>query len=490
MGVMRFVVPVPERITEETLQQAYLAAIDRTAWPVRVRLDGALLVLERTVSESASLTIPWPVQGHGLLALSTATLIEQPQPYRLVLELARGTISQLRNQLAEWQQIGLVAPEAVTVKMREAIQQFAQAAVTQDDPQSPLVAQAALQTAVDAGQLLATAYAEQMIAARRRNAAKLPALLGADLGTQMLDDASARQFLAAFNAAVVPMSWREVEVSAGDFDWTVTDQQVEWCRSHNVRICAGPLLYLDPRGLPDWVYLWEDDLDNLVASISEFVTAAVNRYRGKVDLWLAGARLNTSEALSLSEEENLRLAAHVLQLVRKIDPATPLIVSLEQPWGEYMGRREVDFAPLHFADALVRAGLELRAIMLEANFGCFRGGSLPRGPLELSRQLDYWSLLGLPLFLSVSVPSAAGDDALAQRHVKLPADSWTLQMQQAWIARNMPLLLAKPTVQGVFWNQLSDAQPHDFPHAGLFDSQRRPKPALRTLAALRQGCLR
>ena len=490
MGVMRFVVPVPERITEDTLQQAYLAALDRTAWPVRVRLEGSLLVLERTVSESASLTIPWPVAGHGLLALSTATLVEQPQPYHLPLELARGTINQLRNQLCDWQLIGLAVPEAVTLKLRQAVERFGHAAVMRDDPQSPQAAQEAIETALDAGQLLTAAYADQAIAARRRNGAKLPALLGADLGSSLLDEQTARQFLATFNAAMVPVCWREVEQNEGDFSWSLSDTQIDWCRSHGLRVCAGPLLHFDPRGLPDWLYLWEDDVENLLAAISDFVTAAVTRYRGKVDLWLTGARLNTGEALSLSEEDNLRLAAHVLQLVHRLDPTTPMLISLEQPWGEYMGRREVDFAPLHFADALVRAGLDLRAIMLEANFGCFRGGSLPRSPLELNRQLDYWSLLGLPLFVSLNVPSATCDDLLAVRHVKLPADSWSLQMQQAWVARNLPLILAKPTVQGVFWNQLSDSQPHDFPHAGLFDEHRQVKPALRTLAALRQGYLR
>ena len=32
--------------------------------------------------------------------------------------------------------------------------------------------------------------------------------------------------------------------------------------------------------------------------------------------------------------------------------------------------------------------------------------------------------------------------------------------------------LAKPMVQGVIWNQLRDSDPHDFPHGGLFDDRR------------------
>jgi hypothetical protein len=54
----------------------------------------------------------------------------------------------------------------------------------------------------------------------------------------------------------------------------------------------------------------------------------------------------------------------------------------------------------------------------------------------------------------------------------------------------VPLMLAKPSVQGVFWNQLRDNLPHDLPHAGLWNDRRQAKPALRTLAAIRAAWLR
>jgi hypothetical protein len=72
----------------------------------------------------------------------------------------------------------------------------------------------------------------------------------------------------------------------------------------------------------------------------------------------------------------------------------------------------------------------------------------------------------------------------------MPPDSWTPAAQQAWAARFVPLALAKPSVQGVVWNQLHDSEPHDFPHGGLFDADRQAKPALRTLAAIRKTHLK
>ena len=141
-----------------------------------------------------------------------------------------------------------------------------------------------------------------------------------------------------------------------------------------------------------------------------------------------------------------------------------------------MGRREVDFPPLHFADALVRAGLELQGLVLEVNLGYGPGCTLPRRPLEFSRQLDYWSMLGLPLYVAITAPSDVGDDPLAGRRGPLPAGSWTPQSQQVWIARHVPLILAKPAVQGIIWNQFRDAVPHEFPHGGLLDEHGRAKP--------------
>ena len=489
MGQMRFLISPPDRLTEEVLQLAYMSGLDRTPWLVRVKADGPALTVDRSVSDSGSLTIPWHVEGHGLLGLSTGTLIERLEPYRLPLELARGAINQLRAHLFEWQAIGLAVPRPVGEKLHAAVEQFSAAVVDQAEPAAGVQAQAALRLALDASQLLAGAYAEQVIGFRRRSSGKLPTLLGGDLAGPMLENGTAAQFLAAFNAARVPMPWSEVEAMEGRFAWSAIDSQIDWCRAQGLKVCAGPLVQLDARGLPDWAYLWEDDFDNLAAAAGEFVQAAVQRYRGKVDLWQCAARINSTDLLALTEEENLRLAASLLHLVGQLDPETPLAISIDQPWGEYMGRRACDFPPLHFADALVRARLDLKALMLEINLGCFRGATMPRSELELSRLLDYWSLLGLPLWVSLTIPSSDADDPAAVRKMKIPAGSWNLESQQVWTSRYVPMILAKPGVQAVYWNQFRDIPGHDFPNAGLMNDHRQAKPALRTLTTIRSACL-
>ena len=51
------------------------------------------------------------------------------------------------------------------------------------------------------------------------------------------------------------------------------------------------------------------------------------------------------------------------------------------------------------------------------------------------------------------------------------------------------MILAKPNVQGLYWNQFRDIPGHDFPNAGLMNDHRQAKPALRTLTTIRSACL-
>ena len=286
MGLMRFVVSEPERITEEALRKAYLSGIDRIAWKVEVGMESGQLAIRRTVSDSANLHVPWPVEGRGRLTLSTASLMEQSRPYHLPLELARGTIGQLGNQLAEWRTLGLTVPEKVTETLSEAVRCFGRAAVGGEDLQeSAKLAEQAIRLALDAADALVISYVDQATAVRRTAAEKQPVLLGGNLGSRLPGQSTAEQFLRSFNAAVVPACWREIETSQGKHRWTVCDRQIEWCRAQALRVCAGPLLQLDPRALPDWLYLYEDDFDNIFSCVAEFARAILTRYRGKVDFF-------------------------------------------------------------------------------------------------------------------------------------------------------------------------------------------------------------
>jgi len=490
MGVMRFIVSPPDRITPETAQLAYMSGLDRIPWRGVAHLVGDRLVFDRDVSDSGNLFVPWPVDGHGTLILATGCLMERDQPYQLPLELARGEIAQFRNQLAEWRSIGLEVPDPVLRLGDEAVRLFTQAiARSADRDASAHLAEQSLAVSLTAADRLAACYVEQAWAVRRATRQRRP-WLGVDLGTTFLDESTARQLAPAFTAARVPLAWADVESSESTRDWTVPDRLVRWCRDRRWCTCVGPLVQFGPGSSPDWLYLFEDDFAGLQSAIAEYVEAAVSRYRGQVDLWQCAGRPNTTDFLSLEEEEMVQLTARVVEQVRSLDPQTPVVVGFDQPWGEYVGRRDVDFPPIYFADALLRANLGISGLLLEINLGYHPGGTLPRDPLDLSRQLDAWSALGVPLYVSICVPSADPPDPLARRRDRPLEPARTPKTQHAWLARLLPLILAKPYVQGVLWSQLHDSIPHDFPHASLFDFHRRPKPALPLLTSLSEALSR
>jgi len=204
------------------------------------------------------------------MMFSTASLMEQETPYLLPLELARGTVSQLADQLFEWKSIGLVVPDGLSELVSESIRQLAGAAMAQDDPAAASVlAEKVLHTAAQAANQLAKVYAEQALAFGGARRASLRVILGADLGTGSSIITPPGIFSRLSTAANVPVRWRDVEAVEGRYDWSVPDKQIEWCRAHDLLVSAGPLLPFDAHALPDWLALWEGDMDNLLVFFTD-----------------------------------------------------------------------------------------------------------------------------------------------------------------------------------------------------------------------------
>jgi hypothetical protein len=181
-------------------------------------------------------------------------------------------------------------------------------------------------------------------------------------------------------------------------------------------------------------------------------------------------------------------------MARSLDPRTPVFVSFDQPWGEYLTGGKSGLSPLHFAEMLIRTDLGLAGIGLEMNMGYRADGIYARDVLEINELLDVWSLLGLPLIVMLAIPSSSSVDP---RAISAPAkpmpgfieDPEMPESQKAFADRLIPLLLAKQSVYGVAWNQVFDSLPHHFANAGLFTADDAPKPALGSLLALRRAHL-
>ena len=492
MGLMRFLVHDRHVLGGDgALARVYMSGLEEIPWRCRVAWDNGLLVIEREESDSGNVHVPWPCGASGLMMLTTACLMERERPYLLEVELARGTLNTIRNQIATWRQMGLILSTALDEQLAASGRRFAQAATCQHEPATAAAhAGEAIALAVQVGRELGVTYTQQALGVRRQQTPKLTTLLATNLGSRSFNDSIAKSIVETFHTGVVPIGWRQLEIGEGRRDWTATDQQIQWCQRSGLKVCAGPLLQMDATGIPDWIYLWEGDFDNLLTCMLDHVRAVVGRYRGKVQLWQVAGRVNCGKFLGLSEEQRLRTVVRAVDAVREIDQRTPLVVCFDQPWGEYLAGQEMDLAPIHFADALARSNLGLSGLGLEINSGYFPGGTLPHSMLDFSRHLDRWSTLGLPLMITLTAPSSGAADPHAALGVqpldRAAGEPPTPQSQSDWAADFLPLMLSKNCVQVICWNQLRDAAPHDLPHGGLFDADDHPKPLLSTLRALRR----
>lgn len=491
MGVMRFIVDRPELLSDwPELQRGFLSGFDQSIWPTRVERFDSVVTCRRASSDSGRFQVAWPVAGFGRPMVSTASLPEREEPYVLAVELARGKIVQLRNQLAFWQWSGMQIPDEVAPLQRSAQRLLAQAVARQSDlAAASALAQQALEQAFQGADLLTRAYVRQRLGVRHAQYPQLPTVLGCSLGDTLLPDEQEQVFAGMFSGAGIPVQWRVIEPREGEYHWDVSDHQVEWALRHRLLIRGGPLLDLGPGGLPTWLSNWSHDLWNLQSFVCDFVETALTRYLGKIRIWELAARANTGGALELPEDARLTLVAKILEAARRVDEDGQFLLRIDQPWGDYQVEGRHRLSPLQFADALLRAGISLATINLEIAVGYHPTGSPSRDLLEFSRLIDTWSGLGIPLQVTLAFPSTGGSDPKLTLPSEVEPRSWrepVSELTQAkWLEEHVSLLLAKPGVVAVFWNHLSDAQPHRYPHAGLLAADGRAKPALDSLRQLR-----
>jgi hypothetical protein len=467
---MQFIVPNRSRLPAGAVESAYLANLEESPYRTRASWQGDWLTLDRDEAESATLTIPWIAGDRQPLALSTGTLVERSRPYVLPVELARGTVYRLRTYAFAWQSLGLVLPDGFEDLLHQVLERFARAATSQERPAAAgELAEQALDMALAASGSLCAAYGEQSLPARRGAASRAPFLVGVTLDEQPPDPSFAEHLLATCNTLAVPFTWRSIESTENARSWQVFDAQLAWCQARQMRICGGPLVRLDPDALPDWLDPGAD-FEGLLAKVERHLLAVVERYAGRVQLWNCSAGLNTGVALPISEEQRLRLAVRAVEIVRAADHNTPIITTLDQPWGEYLRDERRQLSPIHLADVLVRGDLGLSGFGLTINIGLGRRATLPRDVLEISRQIDRWSVFNLPLLVELTLP---------------PGESKEQGSERTWIEQVSPVLLGKPAVQAVLWGQLSDGGNNPFPDRGLFDRDGHAKAAFHAFSTIR-----
>ncbi len=491
MGVLKFRLVPPELAGKHpALRKAYVTGPDRTPGRSSVEIRPGMMAIHREASESGRIHVPWAVSGYGEPVIGTATLAERPAPYDLSVELARGKLNDVLNQTSDWTQMGLVVPSAVTESIASARAGLARAATNRDRPEESASASAkSLEGSLSAARGLVESYTKQLLRRRLDHTRPLPTVMACGLEGVTKPSAWSAVLPNVFHAGRARMSWASIAPDEGKRRWDETDAQVQWAKKQGMTVTAGPLIEFRPGATPDWLWLWEGDYDEIQTQVVDQVRQVMTRYAGKVSAWHLVHRAAGYEFLGLSEEEQVRLTAQIIQTARRHLPDAQLIVDFDRPWAEWMTASTFQLGPLHLADSLARAELGLGGIGLEIAPGFSSYGSHVRDLLDFSKLLDLFALVNLPLHVSFACPSSSAADAMAADGVKVEPGQWPKPpdpaSQREWASQWVALAAAKPFVRSVTWLQGSDAAPHVFPNSGLGRVDGSAKPVLDWFAEFR-----
>jgi len=438
MGSLAFVIPShisPER--RECLNSAALAGgYDMAPVPTRIEFDAGKLTLTKEANESGYIIVPWPGAGGRQICIST-TLRERPEPYHLLIELARGRINQLRCQTVEWEAIGLSLEPAEQEEIRALARVFGRAVRDPDEPGADALAEEALERSAMASIRLSAAFAEQLLHTRVGDEGPLETRVGICL-TTIPPTESQTMFRAQFNAVKLVPQWHRIEVDEGSYDWSDFDALVDWSLNTGIQTTIGPMIDLTETELPQWAARLVRDKVALSAAMCDFVQVGVRRYQERVRSWQVCAGFNYVDRYGWDEDERISLAARLLEAARTVDSDLSHVLGISQPWGDYLISEEHTYSPLVFADTLIRSGFTFTSVELEVFVGNGARAGHERDAIILYRLVELFGLLSIPL--EISFGERGRDPAAA-------APDWTIPSA---------LAMSLPQVAGVHWD-LPDA---------------------------------
>lgn len=488
MPKLTFHIPNQLTISDADCRVIHAVGCDRLVRCTSVKHAGHRLVLELLETDGVKIRVPFRDAQRTPHMLSTCSLrVDNKTPYNLLLELARGTLFRFRNLTQTCIQAGLDLLDVTQRLLDDSTESFAQAVTAPDQPEAAnKLALASLNDALQGLSQLEHIYATASFHSISTQTKDRAFLRGLALNEPLSEEITPL-LTNSLNTILIEPSWKKCETEIGHFHWQEVDDTLAAIRQQGLAAVLGPMFSLDRFTTPDWLYLWENDFEEVLSAVQKYAEAMVQHFRNRVDLWYCASGLNDQTSLPLKEEQRLQLLLHLVQSIRSTGLRAPLLVSFAKPWGEYMTSRDRELAPIHFAEELVRARVGITGIGLEMNFGELSPATYYRGFFDVVEILDYWSLLGVPLFVTLSAPSSWRPDPKAMfdtRRKEEPLERISRRTQRELVEHVLPALLTHPQVQGVFWSQVSDSEPHRLPHAGLLDHRGRAKSAVNKMTDL------
>lgn len=484
-----------QRVEQFTPVGAVALGSESVPIPGRVTCENGILAVDRPDDNAVALGLLWDMGLVGTYFMETTRLIHREQPYNLNVELARFRLMKIVQKQEDWNLFDFPRAEKYQLTFKEAQSLFATALGKLDVPvEAAKLADQALAMAMDLSEQLATFHAELLINRRRTSGQFVKHIFGCRVDSSVQNQRYKDMLAGNFDYAVLPMPWRQVQPEERVFETSTIDEWVDYLSRKRVPIIAGPLIQLNEQNVPDWMFIWEQDYDNLRELAYEYVQKMVHRYRKQVAIWNVVAGLSANSIFHMNFEQVIELTRLFVSQVKNILPSAKTLVTITQPFGEYHSKGGSTVPPLLYAEMAAQSGVNFDAFGLEIEMGVPQPDRFVRDLFQLSMLLDRFSTLGRPVFLTaINAPGRNTPDGGDTTGGQLdPAAGgkwhrpWDPQVQADWMEAVYRLALSKPYVESIAWGNLADVN-QTYPGGGLLDDILQPKPAFTRLQEMRKS---
>ncbi|MDR0327717.1 MAG: hypothetical protein LBI05_05415 [Planctomycetaceae bacterium] len=486
----------PGIIPPSFLERAYFAGWGRVPRLSQTRVWGNELIVSSDFHGSGTIHVPMFHSPLGVVMESTESLLGRPTPYLLVRELARGSLGRFCRRLFDWQMLGFQQTDTLADRFNRLAKKFSSLIV--EAPFLPNVEQEFVSILHELALLVLDEneeYAVQSLSWRMRSIERLPVTLGVGMNTLRAEtfhqfDAYAKLLSHSFHAVLPMPTWRELEQQPGQIDWERLEKLLSIPSRFGFQVVLGPLLSFSADALPDWLLPHIMEEGYFESRATRFVNSIAERYGYLAHSWILANRFTDQTLPQIPLERSLALIRILAQQLRSRGIESPMMVGIDQPWGEYALQQTPDWEQVQIAETLMGCR-DIDTFLLQIDFGCGKYLTLPRDPMSISNMIDQWSFLGKKIYVSFSMPSSGNP---IETLSKLPPESmWSEESQRLGAATVLLTLLGKRAVWGIVWSCLQD--PAVFSNSmaevndGLVTAQQTLKPAFKHFAAARKNLL-
>ena len=474
---------------------AHLFAQDEIPVRGQLQLKNGHLLCIRQSDVPIGLATLWDVPDFGRIFLPTTRLPEREAPYNLAVELARARLLRISHKRGEW---GMTDPKLADEHLEQidkALEMFIQALCCLDEPQQAAqLAEEALASALKGGEAMTMAHAKIFL--ERRNLAQGFGrhTFGCCLDPSRMKDLEYRKHIKDnFHFVTIPISWRQLQPKEHELEFELLDECVQWLNRNRVAVKVGPLVGFAPAYLPDWLYIWENDFEQVREMAYDFVTAVVSRYGNKVQAWDVISGMNAENCFKFTFEQIIEMTRSAALAAKRASPRSLVLIEITEPWGEYYAQNQRTVPPIIYADMIGQSGVPFDGFGIKLRFGRATAGMRARDLLDISSLLDRFALFQKQVHLaSVQVPSAADP---RDGNGKTPGSGywhgpWNQDIQAAWLAQIYQIALSKPFVDTVTWQDLADNPQGILLSGGLMTQDLQPKASLLRLQQLKAQLVR